>query len=60
MFNKFFLGLAALAILGYGGVAMTGMEFGDSERDFVPADVRQAPGGYRSFHFWHSGYHGGK
>ncbi len=60
MFNKFFLGLAALAILGYGGVAMTGMEFGDTERDFVPADVRQAPGGYRSFHFWHSGYQGGK
>lgn len=60
VFNKFFLGLAALAILGYGGIALTGTEFGDTERDFVPADVRQAPGGYRSFHFWHSGYQGGK
>jgi len=26
----------------------------------LPADVRNSPGGYRSFHFWHSGYHGGK
>ena len=25
MINKFFLGLAALAILGYGGVARTGI-----------------------------------
>ena len=44
MINKFFLGLAALAILGYGGVAWTGTECGDSERDCVPADVRQPPG----------------
>ncbi len=27
---------------------------------FVPAANRQSPGGYRSFHFWHSGYEGGK
>jgi hypothetical protein len=40
--------------------AFTGKEFGDPERQRVPADVRQSPGGYRSFHFWHSGYRGGK
>ena len=26
----------------------------------VPQSVRSSPGGYRSFHFWHSGFHGGK
>lgn len=60
MFNKIGLGLGALAILLYAIVAFTGTEFGDPQREQVPADVRQSPGGYRSFHFWHSGYHGGK
>lgn len=26
----------------------------------IPASVRSSPGGYRSFHFWHTGVHGGK
>jgi hypothetical protein len=26
----------------------------------VPTSVRSSPGGYRSFHFWHLGYSGGK
>jgi hypothetical protein len=30
------------------------------DRDTVPPSVRASPGGYRSFHFWHSGYAGGK
>jgi hypothetical protein len=29
-------------------------------RDRVPATVRHSPGGYRSYHIWYSGYHGGK
>ena len=60
MMQKIGLVLGALAIAAYAAVAFTGTEFGDPERDQVPADVRQSPGGYRSFHFWHSGYHGGK
>jgi hypothetical protein len=60
MLQKIGLVLGALAIVGYAFVAFTGREFGDPERDQVPPDVRQSPGGYRSFHFWHSGYHGGK
>ena len=31
-----------------------------SEHDSIPAGVRSSPGGYRAFHFWHSGYQGGK
>ena len=30
------------------------------EHIVVPTTVRSSPGGYRSFHFWHSGYSGGK
>jgi hypothetical protein len=52
------IGIVILAV--YGLVAFTGKEFGDPERQRVPPDVRQSPGGYRSFHFWHSGYRGGK
>jgi len=38
--------------------ALSFEEFGDPERDKIPADVRQSPGGYRSFHV--VGFHGGK
>jgi hypothetical protein len=53
-----FIGIAIIAL--YGLVALSGREFGDPQRQVVPADVRQSPGGYRSFHFWHFGYRGGK
>jgi hypothetical protein len=50
-----------IAILGlYGVAAYKGWEIGNPQRQYVPASVRQSPGGYRSFHFWHSGFHGGK
>jgi hypothetical protein len=49
-----------LVVGGYGAFAYTGRELGAPEHDTVPAGVRSSPGGYRSFHFWHSGYHGGK
>lgn len=45
---------------GYAAVAYTQHEFSEPERDEIPASVRSSPGGYRSYHFWHSGYHGGK
>jgi hypothetical protein len=51
---------AAVIVLGYAYVALTQYQLGSPERDEVPASVRASPGGYRSFHFWHSGYHGGK
>lgn len=52
--------IAAGVVGGYGYVAFAQHEFGTPERDEIPASVRASPGGYRSFHFWHSGYHGGK
>ena len=60
MFAKIYL-LIGVGVLGlYGLSSFKGWELGTAQREFVPADVRQSPGGYRSFHFWHSGYHGGK
>ena len=51
---------SALVIVGYGAIAYSDYEPGTPARDDIPASVRSSPGGYRSFHFWHSGYHGGK
>ena len=45
---------------GYAALAMTQKELGTEDRDEIPASVRASPGGYRSYSFWHSGYHGGK
>ena len=52
--------LGALILGGYGALAFSGYELGAPKRDEVPASVRSSPGGYRTYHFWHSGYHGGK
>jgi len=52
------MGILMIALYGY--ATFTGKEVGDPKREIIPADVRQSPGGYRSFHFWHGGYRGGK
>jgi hypothetical protein len=60
MLKRLYL-LTGTAILGlYGWAGIAGWEIGTPARGVVPHDVRQSPGGYRSFHFWHTGYHGGK
>ena len=58
MLSKVYLVLGIIIIALYGWVAFTGKEFGDPEREKIPADVRQSPSGYRSFHV--VGFHGGK
>ena len=60
MLSKLYLLLGGGLLLLYAAAAWSGWELSTSSRQFVPADVRNSPGGYRSFHFWHSGYHGGK
>ena len=50
----------ALTVGGYSAFAYTDYEPGSPDHDEIPASVRSSPGGYRSYHFWHSGYHGGK
>ena len=51
---------SVVTVGGYGALAFTQREFGEAEREPIPTSVRSSPGGYRSYHFWHSGYHGGK
>ncbi len=40
--------------------SITGARFGGSPHEKIDPSVRSSPGGYRSFHFWHSGFSGGK
>jgi hypothetical protein len=45
-----------LAMLGLYAVATwSGWEPGAGKRGLIPASVRQAPGGYRSFQYWRGG-----
>jgi hypothetical protein len=60
MLTKLYMALGAMLIVGYVGNSMMGWEWGGTRREVIPASARQSPGGYRSFHFWHSGYQGGK
>lgn len=53
-------GFGAVVVGGYLLAGLFGWSFEEEERDALPSGVRQAPGGYRSYHFWHSGYQGGK
>ena len=55
---------ALYTIFGAGAIglymvaATLGWEIGGGTRRQLPPDARQ--NGYRSFHFWHDGLHGGK
>ncbi|MEM9492869.1 MAG: hypothetical protein AAGC55_27215 [Myxococcota bacterium] len=50
------IGLAVLGNFAY--KTATGKVSGSPEEQFVPKEVRDQPGGYRTFHFWHVGYGG--
>ena len=49
-----------LVLIAYLVAGFSGYSYDSEERAVVPPSVRQAPGGYRSYHLWHSGYQGGK
>jgi hypothetical protein len=60
MFRKLYLAVGALLLIGYSATEVSGWEMAHTERQIIPVSVRNSPGGYRSYHFWHSGFHGGK
>ncbi len=60
MLTKFYLLFGGAIVAAYLAAAWMGWEVGSPNRQVLPPDVRNSPGGYRSFHFWHSGYRGGK
>ncbi|HET7747333.1 MAG TPA: hypothetical protein VFM29_08530 [Vicinamibacteria bacterium] len=48
--------LFLLAVLaGYGVAAWRGWEMGGAKRGHLPQEMRQSPGGYRSYHYWRGG-----
>ena len=51
-----------LLLAGFALAEWRGFTVGSPARKHppVPASVRSSPGGYRSYHFWHTGFHGGK
>jgi hypothetical protein len=55
-----YLVYAASTTGAYAMTSLTGWEPGTQKREVIPASVRNSPGGYRSYSFWHSGYQGGK
>ncbi|HEX3251458.1 MAG TPA: hypothetical protein VHS05_18630 [Pyrinomonadaceae bacterium] len=54
LYTLFAIGVVSL----YSMAAMLGWEITSPARNQLPPDARQ--NGYRSFHFWHYGLHGGK
>ena len=50
--------IALLALFGYSSAM--GWRWSSGPQELVPPSVRSSPGGYRSYHFWHSGFRGGK
>jgi hypothetical protein len=56
----FYLIAGGALLAAYLAATVSGWEAGTSRPGVVPASVRTSPGGYRSFHFWHTGYQGGK
>jgi hypothetical protein len=57
---KAYLGLSVIVLAVFALAGVMGWELRDGTVDRAPGSARQSPGGYRSYHFWHSGYHGGK
>ena len=55
-----YLVVSGTGLLLYGLATWTGWVASTATHASIPGDVRTSPGGYRSFHFWHSGYQGGK
>jgi hypothetical protein len=48
--------LFVAAVLGLWSLAAwSGWEIGAPKRGFLPAGVRQSPGGYRSYGYWRGG-----
>ncbi len=57
----FYIAFGGLILTLYGASGALGWELlGASEHAVIPAEVRRSPGGYRSYHFWYSGFHWGK
>lgn len=60
MVGKIVYGIVGVGSLLFWTVtSQAGMDIGGKSYK-LPPSVRQSPGGYRSFFFWHAGYQAGK
>ena len=59
MLSKLYKVIGGGLLLVYVAAAWQGWELGSPHRQIVPPDQRTREG-YRSFHYLHSGYRGGK
>ena len=50
--------VAALSLFVWG--SLSGRRMLSLAHQRIDTSVRSSPGGYRSYHFWHSGFSGGK
>ena len=50
--------VAALCLFVWGSVS--GRRILGPAQQRIDPSIRSSPGGYRSYHFWHSGFSGGK
>ena len=57
---KAYLLLSAAVLAVFVVAGLMGWELAGSSAERAPGSARQSPGGYRSYHFWHTGYSGGK
>ncbi|MDB4998587.1 MAG: hypothetical protein JWM74_6019 [Myxococcaceae bacterium] len=57
MFSKIF---GTSIVVGYAVLRFGGFDLASHARTDLAPSVRQSPGGYRSWSFWHSGTQGGK
>ncbi len=53
--RRLFLAYLAAVLGFYSVAAYRGWEMGSPKRGFIPANVRNSPGGYRSFGYWRGG-----
>jgi hypothetical protein len=60
MLNRLYMFFGGGLLVAYLAATVSGWQVGSPEQQRLPPSVRSSPGGYRSFHFWHSGFHGGK
>lgn len=52
--------LGGLILLGYATIMFSGFDFSSHQKSEVSPSMRQSPGGYRTWSFWHAGSSGGK
>lgn len=55
MMRRLYVPFATLVLVLYAVAGARGWEIGIPRKGVIPQDVRQAPGGYRSFGFWSGG-----